>query len=437
MAKNPMIQVLPMLDELAAGHQGRIGWINGSRNQDDISNLIRSAVIARGFDPGSMSRLGQLALISDMAHREYVQKHSMGASIDVVSYDGDHSFYDTGLPSSARPGMPPDRKDVCCCIQCIENDLREFNFSWYRRRHHLAGVDWCLIHGARLWVVDADAPFVYAPHVWLGKSRLTPLWVVIERLPDRGFLRRFAETSWLLLQREHRFSWSSMHGTLAQQAVNLGLRLIYHGNRPLISDCLSMQADHEWLKEHLPEWTQKKPFSFFSPVDINITAKRLADTGITYAMRMAVLYQTAGAAMWDVSVAEADHRYSGLDTEEQRRGGNSDLRIRYWNDVCARQFPQADAQVTILARRTGFHFDAVDQALKRFGLPNQQEREVSDTWAVLIRFCFGERLGAACAREHVNREDVKRLLRNCPGRVLQTIRIVRREHRERTDPAGK
>jgi hypothetical protein len=325
-----MIQVKPMLNELAAGHQGRIGWINGCLNECDLMSLIKRAVVERGFDPNHMSRLNQLALISDMAGSDYARKHSLLGSARVAATFGNEEIYGTGTErrglDSKRPGMPHNRMGAYCCPHCIAGDLQQFGFSWYRRFHHLVGVDWCVVHGSKLSRVDDPMPFACVPHMWLLKNKLEPLKVAVEELPKDGFLRRFAEISTKLLERERPFLLSCIHDTLARQAVNVGVRPTRYGNRPFISDHLSAQVGGAWLRAHLPDWQEKQPFSFFHRIDTVVTVTSKPTAGEAYAMAMAALYETAEAAIRDVSLAETRHKSPSSNYQSRGTRGTT-----YWN----------------------------------------------------------------------------------------------------------
>jgi hypothetical protein len=421
-----MIHVVPMTDELAAGHQGRIQLVNGCPDERDLTRLIEGAVAERGLDPIGMPRLTQLAVISDMDGGDYVRKHSMVPGYRVAAKEGnddDHGTYKRGHDST-RPGMPSKGIRASCCPQCIAEDLQQFGFSWYRRRHQLVGVDWCITHGCRLSVVDAPRPFVRSPDRWLLENRLTPLQGVAEELLAGGFLRRFADISVMLLERDRPFLLGCIYGTLARRAWELGLRCGRHGKRPCLSDHLSAQVEKAWLVAHVPAWDKKQPFSYFHQIDCVIGLPGRLTVGEAYAMAMAALYETATGAMFDVSSAEALHKYPSSVARLQ-------LPER-WSRQLEKACPQYHLQMAAFAKRLGYHASFLHDVFLVLGLPNMRAFEPARSWAALIRFSFfGERFSSACIREQVTEEEVKALLQKCSGNVLSTIRLLRKQYRTR------
>jgi hypothetical protein len=366
-----------------------------------------------------MPRLDQLAVISGMAVSDYAQKHSMRPSFQVAAMIGNDGVLDTHerTRNGQRPGMSFKAGRAYCCEQCIAEDLQQSAFSWYRRCHQLVGVDWCVVHGSRLSVVDAPSPFECLPHTWLLKER---------QLPKSGFLRRFASISTMLLQRERPFLLNCIHGTFAKRAWDLGLRPGRYGNRPNISDHLSAQVERAWLEAHVQGWVKKKPFSFFNRIDSVVDVTKRPAAGEAYVMAMAALYETATAAIFDVSSSEALYKYQESDRASRWP--------HYWTSQFEKQYPRYNGQLEALAKGLGLHPSTLRDVFSVFGLPNIQEREPSKTWAALIRFSFGERFSSACVREQVGQDEVKELLQRCSGHVMLTIRMLRKEYLTRGNP---
>ena len=420
-----MISVFPMPNELDAGHRGRIQWINGCRGESELMSLIRGALVERGFDPTGMSHLNQQAIISEMDCRDYARRHSILANARVAASGGNEAYGGERRPPHhrKRSGMAIERTVAFCCPQCIVEDLHQVCFSWYRRYHHLFGVDWCAVHGAKLSVVEDTMPFVCPPHVWLSRNKLKPQEGALEEMPSGGFLRRFSDISVMLLDRRHPFPMSSIHGALAHRAAYIVLRPTRDGGffyraRPLISDHLSGQVRTVWLQEHVPDWRKKHPFSYFHQIDAVAVVTRRTAAGPAYIMAMAALYETAGAAMQDVSLSEAQDKYPSSDSHGT---------IDKWHRKFIREYTRCYDELADFSGRFGLHPLDMEKILASFGLPNLYEHEPSDQWAALVRFCSGERLCAACIAEQVEKEEVKALLRRCGGHVMQTIRILRKD----------
>jgi len=418
-----MIEVAPMPDELTAGHLGRLGWLNGCLNENDLTVMIKDAVVKLGFDPESMPRLRQLALLSNMDGHDYARKHSMLASFRVAAKAGknfDHGA-ETSAAYSKRLGMLPQRGGAYCCPQCIAEDLKDWGFSWYRRNHHLVGIDWCVVHDSKLSLVDHRNAFSRVPHLWQMENKLIPLTVVVEHLPQNGFLRRFAEISTMLLARERPFLADRINGALAKQAAALELRLSRTGRRPLISDRLSTQVAAPWLCAHLPSWHEKQPSEYFQRIDALATMKTLPGVGEAYAMAMASLYDTTETAMEDVCAAETGQQRTPSKHRRVSRGAT------FWNGEFWPYYLKCHGQINVIAERLQLDADHVGEVLAALGLPSLHNHEQSKRWAAFIRFCSGESLSAACIAEQVNQSEVEVLLRKCSARVMLAIRKIKND----------
>ena len=76
---------------------------------------------------------------------------------------------------SRRLGLLTQRSGAYVCVRCIKEDLNRSHFSWYRRTHHLIGVDWCQTHCCALSRVTAGDPFARGPQFWLDRGELDKL----------------------------------------------------------------------------------------------------------------------------------------------------------------------------------------------------------------------------------------------------------------------
>ena len=164
-----MIEVEPMLDELSIGHEGRLAWVNNCQSPEELYSLISRTLGQQGHEIATLPKLHQLALVSKYDPKEYARRHSMLAVRRVAAKCGLDMPHDAAnsYAFSKRLGMLPQRSGAYCCIKCVEEDLNNTNhaFSWYRRKHHLVGVDWCSIHSCALSRIDSLVPFTKLPHI--------------------------------------------------------------------------------------------------------------------------------------------------------------------------------------------------------------------------------------------------------------------------------
>jgi len=423
-----MLMVEPMPHELAAGHQGRIRWVNGCLDDRDLLRLITHELVARGFDPIGKSRLAQLALMSEMDISEYARKHSMLGVVPVATMDGGTAIYGPGGTNrdSKRPGMSCSINSVAfCCHECIKDDFQKVGYSWYRRFHHVLGAQWCVAHDCKLLMVDARRPFDSPPQRWLQLNKLVPIKTVVDVLPQAGFLRRYIHISFALLERGSPFILDAIRGALARQAFEIGLRPTLYGRRPtLLSDHLSAQTEDAWLRAHIANWETKKPFEYFSKIDGVLVQGKKPWGSHGYVMAMAALYDTAEDAMQYVSLADSIFKVVSRSRSTE-----------YWQNEVERRWVSCQEFADSIAKKLNVNGMRVAEALLYLGLPNMHSPEPSGTWAAVIRFLYGEKIATACIVEKVERGEVRALLRICCGNVLRTISTLRKEFVRRFDRA--
>lgn len=220
-----MIEVEPMPNELSIGHEGRLAWVNGRMSAKEVSQLISSTLIERGIDVADMPKLHQLALVSNLTPTDYAQRHSMlpvlriSAKPDAVVLHGAVN----AQTYSRRLGMLTQRRGSYCCIKCIEEDLRRRNTSWFRRTHHLIGVDWCPVHCCDLSRIDEPNAFSRVPQIWLEENKLRSDAGAPLQLSGDGFLLRYVNIATALLDRDRPLLATQVNGRLAKRARKLGL----------------------------------------------------------------------------------------------------------------------------------------------------------------------------------------------------------------------
>jgi len=298
-----MIEVEAMQDELSIGHENRFAWVNNCRSSKEVTSLISGTLAEQGYEASAFPKLHQLALVSNKAPIDYVHQHSMLAVLRVAAKRGLDTPHgaDNAHAFVRRLEMRTQRSGAYCCIECIKEDLQDRSFSWYRRKHHLVGVDWCLIHGCSLSKIDSPDPFSKLPHIWLSEDKLVAVNACEPNLPEEGFLRRYVEIATKLLDRERPFQVENITRCLAKRAKHHNLRIGRSGQRPLISDRLFEMAPIDWLTQHLPGCSTKIPMVYFNRIDSLALSKNQPGVGDAYSMAIAVLYESVDEALFDLS----------------------------------------------------------------------------------------------------------------------------------------
>lgn len=406
-----------MPNELAVAHEGRIAWLEGHSSAKETDEWIKSVLGSMNQDAVAMPRLHQLATLSNMRPMLYARHHSMLPALRVASKVGtDHMHGDDASQSfSRRLGMLTQRRGAFCCEKCIEEDLKKQHFSWFRRTHHLIGVDWCSVHGCGLVQVDDPLPFTQAPHIWLTKGKLSKLVVAVTELPVTGFLRRYVDISTALLIRDRPFPAEQINAQLSTRASSLGLRISRTGQRPLLSDRLREQAPPSWLNQHLPGWATKGLAVYFSRIDGLGSVKQVAGVGDAYAMALAALYDSADEAMNAINKPSQP-------TNELRFGRKGPKnRSGFWQGEVWETYIACKGVVNDMAQRLNLDRTHLSEMMCSAGLPSLADLHTAGKWRAFIRFGRGEGIVSACEAECIDISELETLLRKCSSRVSKAI----------------
>ena len=93
------------------------------------------------------------------------------------------------LSSRNQLALTPPGNTARYCRYCDENDDSPLGVGYWRRSHHLQGIDWCPEHGIALTEVPVKGAFAGLPHEWSEAGRdLAPIepsmseWPVLSRL---------------------------------------------------------------------------------------------------------------------------------------------------------------------------------------------------------------------------------------------------------------
>lgn len=414
-----MIAVNPMPNELAMAHEGRIGWINGCTSQLEVDALVTAETINRGFTTGDVPKLQKLALISNMTSTDYARQHTMLPALRVTAKT--HTDVPHGSEStqtySRRLGMLAQRSGGFCCVQCIKDDLGFWHFSWFRRTHHMIGVDWCSVHGTRLSQVDDPSPFRCVPHKWLDESKLHTLNPCVDILPTEGFLRRYVDISAALLERDRPLPVPVANGRLALRARALGLRTSRSGKRPLISDLLCKQAPELWFLQNLPNWAEKSPNSYFQKIDALAASQGIPVGGEVYAMVMAALYESTEDALSDLTRSETATSVPEKVVHRKREKS-------YWHGEIWTHYLECQGRINEMAKLLQIDKKHLSEMMAAVGLPSLHDLEHSKIWRAFMRFGAGQGLSKSCAAEQITVEELEPLLLKCSARVFAAVKKI-------------
>ena len=291
-----------MFDELAVAHEGRTVFVTGYRSRRHYIDRLGRQFPEPTVAPTSLPGLHLLALGAQIEPTAYARLHSMLPSSRVAAKSSNTAPHGSRAASSYSRaiGMETQRRGAFVCLECIDEDVSERNYSWFKRAHHLVGVDWCWKHGSALRWVDSPDPFDSLPHLWRNEGRTIQLQAVQAKLPDGGIVRRYVDIAVALMTRARPASCAVLNSVIASQARKTGHRIGINGSLPLVSDALVDETDPLWWST-FESMSYKRRGSFHHRIDIIPNSTIVAGVGESYALLLALLYPSTAEALAVIS----------------------------------------------------------------------------------------------------------------------------------------
>ncbi|UUC94382.1 TniQ family protein [Comamonas sp. C11] len=284
---------IPLDDELINGLVGRIARLNGL----STSQAVLQALGGEFQIPGRGSPLQLVSMFLNFDERTLAKQHSMLPVLNPISGrvaalgEGDGCRSKTKTYTKRR--LPVNSLRWCPKCACLDRAAR--GFSYWRRQHHLIGVDWCVVHREPLLKAplsaDIDAPGhelieAGAEHMLdaIGDEALHPVVQRFEQLMV-GWLLQPAPTDHAV--------WSAVVRTECQKA---GLRICEVGQRSIASDLIRDLFPNSWLNRYMPDVTIKSPQVCVRKVDGACIDKHVVYPTLVCTALMAVLFSSSEEA---------------------------------------------------------------------------------------------------------------------------------------------
>lgn len=415
-----MILVQAMPDELSAAHAGRFGSLNRSPPHK-VHLTLRAALMADGHEVDGLTMVEMLAFASGMPSIAYAQAHSMipvlrvATKGDVIRPHGhseDRSY-------TKRLGTMAPREGGFVCLKCLKSDLEGFGFSWFRRVHHLIGVDWCIDHRDPLWQVTASNPFFALPHVWKARGQLREVDACVQSLDAANpFLQRYVAIAASMLTLVQPIPTTQLHRPIRERATGLGLRRSMVGKQPPLSDRVRDLAPKRWMQAHLPGLHEKPDFAYMSRIDDQLFSLTPA-AGDSYALAMAALFPSADEAI-EALFASSQDLPSTESSYSRIRG------VQFWHGEAWQHYTRHRGDHREIAESIGVSVSYVTQRLLNLGLPDLKEIGSDPLGAALSSFAGGESLEQACAIHSVDVKNLQALLRVACARPAKVVEQLAR-----------
>lgn len=286
-----MLIPAPLPDELAAGLLGRIRAINGLQTVQETLQALRSNVRTKVGASQDESEIALLANVTAMTPSLFSHHHTLNPFRRAFSKNvlerangltkkrNVRALYHQGI--AARPSY--------FCSDCVHEDELFWGFSYWRRTHHLQGINWCLKHRTPLRYCDENDAHSSLPGSYIANARSIGADEVkcAQRNP---VVTRYIDICVNLLERRGPMHSQAVMRLLRTKANERGLKITGYGSdsRPLLSDLVFSHLPFTWLRTNFPEFRNKIRFHQFEFIDQTIRSPDCS--AARYALAAAVLF---------------------------------------------------------------------------------------------------------------------------------------------------
>lgn len=235
----------PQKDELDLGLLGRIRIVNDIDTERETLDFLERSF----FDPTYKNprHPALLASATKIQLGEFVTSHTLVpfhfafSDVSNVEHSERTNFYLQNWYGSRRPIMVAN-----FCSLCANEDLRTLGYSYWRRTHHLPGLNYCPAHNIRLAIASRLAPFSNMPHSYLDQAEMqTPT------SQPNTVIRRYGNFCQQLLSKKAPINSSYLKRSVGRWIARMGL---YSGNRgtyrPTFADVACQILPTKWLTQN-------------------------------------------------------------------------------------------------------------------------------------------------------------------------------------------
>lgn len=290
---------IPLEDEVALGILGRFAHLNGMSSFKWTIKSLKVGVSTEKREP----TLWLLAKACGLNPMDFAEAHSMLPVLYPISrYVGSHRELGNTRHLAKLSGLNSPIGGPRWCPQCFAQDMQQRGLSYWRRRHQINGIDWCVDHHAPL--VNSTAKSVVG--LTVPESIQSPLVTsaVIELERANMALLRLQNVFLVWLRRRHPISLQAWTNVVGRRCRQLGLRVGEVGKRPVASDWVREQFPHSWLVRHMPEVAYKIPGAYVRKVDGACADKHVAYPALACAVLLVVLFESVDDAMSELTLAD-------------------------------------------------------------------------------------------------------------------------------------
>lgn len=299
-----MLTVLPHPDELAKGHLGRWRMMNCIQSSSTCMDVMRDKFEQSGFGSRSTPFLHVLATFSGLENRYYERHHSMMPFMSFAVKENLRTADGGWTPQVARWGLLTPRKLAFMCPACIEEDKKDWGYSYWRRSHQLPSSFWCGKHpNVRLHWANSDAPFDRLPEHWMVDSK-TEAQSLQEDIREHPVFQKFDEACKQMLQGGSNRSVKLVRGLLCSKAHERGIATACNHNRPIkgfrFSDMVKQELPTGLLHALWPSLLDKPAGGFYAELDDAVRSGSLNSLGAGTALAVSLLWDPTTTSFFEM-----------------------------------------------------------------------------------------------------------------------------------------
>ncbi|ADL55254.1 TniQ family protein [Gallionella capsiferriformans] len=423
----------PMSDEIALGHGHRIAIFNGLGKFDKLIKNLRTNQLQQGKKVQDLSTLDILAKAARIPTQDYALNHSMLPVMRVAAKYGNEFVHGSpeAMSINRRLGMLIPRKFACVCLSCIQEDFDQHGFSYFRRSHHLNGVDWCPNHGEVLNRVNSDNPFSKLPHFWRQQKMITPLpsfCLHINETPE--FVQKYSANAIALLKQAKPLTVAIVNGRINLRVKALCFPVGEYGRKILLSDHVIKMAPTDWFNNSVyASSNQKKHINqnFFC-IDGIVKSMGYVASYESYSLVLAATYNSTEIALGAFTAPPIDPSKEKAKYPSPKRLGQS-----FWNGhTLYSAYIECHGIYSDVADRFNLDRKNTREKMISMGFPSLKHYESSALLHAFRDFSQGTTILEACSQHGVMVADLEEFLRISSCRISNAIDHIEQLKRAHT-----
>ena len=284
-------------DEWLEGYRGRLSRLNDISTRFGIEPALRNVIAhCRDNKSGTLSFIGLISMALEMPTSDIVLRHTLWPANFAVDRTSDHNAiaHQAANINGKLVFSSSMRRQTWLCPRCVENDLNQLHFSYWRRSHQLPGQLFCPNHGHELQFVPRINHLVRLPQEHLGVAAASST-ELLEHVRRSDHVTRAMQIYNAILEGQFKPRREHCAAVLSRRAESLGMTVDAAGRFPEVKDLVEQHIPNAWLKDATPRVTSLlNPLGF---VDNVFDTSMVGLSGVSIAIVAALIYDDANVAL--------------------------------------------------------------------------------------------------------------------------------------------